>query len=100
MKSLAELTKGDRIKELLKHPRHKMLDELVKGINLDRRDTKYKPLTVRVVAIKTAHLGLDDMHFLLKKCQQSHSFGKMFFGLLKVKPTTDNLTSLGGLLNP
>lgn len=86
MKSLADLARAKSIeKQILKHPRHKLLDEMVKAINLDRRDTKYKPITPKIVAIKTSHLSLDDLHYLLKKMQQSSAPGKVFFGSLKVK---------------
>lgn len=84
MKLLADYFKGD-IKELTKHPRFKLLDVALQRINLERRDTKYKPLSMRVLAIKTSHLSLDDLGYLVKTCQQKSNFGRMFFGLLKKK---------------
>lgn len=86
MQSLQDYLKNnDAVKDFLKHPRHKMLDEMVARINVDRRGTKYKPLSVKAIAVKTAHLSLDDMGFLLKRMQQSMYPGKVFFGSLKVK---------------
>lgn len=88
MKSLQELTdekKAKLVKDLLKHPRHKFLDEIVNRVNYDRVLAGYKRLPVRVFAIKTAHLSMDDMGFLLKKMSQSSQPGKVFFGSLKVK---------------
>ena len=69
----------------LKHPKHKILDEVWARINVDRVRDRFKPLPKSAIAIKIAHLGEQDQGFLLKKCQQSHNFGRCFFGLLKVK---------------
>lgn len=87
MQSLALLLKGtdEQIKDYLKHPRHKILDEMLKLINRDREGTKYKQLTMKAVAVKTSHLGIDDMGYLLKRMQQSSYPGKVFFGSLKIK---------------
>lgn len=85
MRSLQELVSQKSEKQLFKHPRHKYIDEIVQRINVDRRGTDYKPITPRIVAIKTSFLSLEDMGFLLKKMQQSHFPGKVFFGSLKVK---------------
>lgn len=88
MRSLQELTeekKGKLVKDLLKSPRHKFLDEIVKRVNYDRILAGYKRLPVKVFAIKTAHLSMDDMGFLLKRMSQSNQPGKVFFGSLKVK---------------
>lgn len=85
MKSLQEYLGNEKAaKEFFKHPRHKLLDEMVKRINADRVGTKYKPLSVKIIGIKTAHLGIDDLGFLLKRMQQSMFPGKVFFGSLKV----------------
>ena len=88
MKSLQDLlnNKDEALKELLKHPRHKLLDLALQRINYERKDTKYKPMSMKVLAIKTSHLSIDDLGYLVKTCQQKADFGRMFFGLLKVKP--------------
>lgn len=62
-----------------------MIDEMYVRINKDREGTKYKPLSKKIIGIKTAHLNLDDLGFLLKKMQQSMYPGRVFFGSLKVK---------------
>lgn len=85
MKDLYTLLVNRDLKELTKKPRHKFLDEITKRVNQDRLGTKYKPLSVKVIAIKTAHLSEEDLHFLLKKMSQSLSPGKIFFGSLKVR---------------
>lgn len=85
MKSLADLTGDKRLKELAKHPRHKFIDICVQRINEERAGTKYKKVSAKLIAIKTAHLSQDDLGYLVKQCQQKSNFSKMFYGLLKVK---------------
>lgn len=85
MRSINESLRGRSAKELFKHPRFKMLDEFHRRINAERRAEGMKELPVRAIGVKTAHLSLDDLGYLLKKCQQSANFSKTFFGLLKVK---------------
>lgn len=85
MKTLFSLlnNKEEVIKELTKNPRFKLLDTALSRINYERRDTKYKPITMKVLAIKTSHLGIDDLSYLVKSCQQKSNFSRLFFGLLK-----------------
>lgn len=85
MRSIDDNLKGRDIKALLKHPRMKMLDEFHKRINAERKAEDMKELPMRAIGVKTAHLSLDDLGYLLKKCQQSSNFSKTFFGLLKIK---------------
>lgn len=85
MKDLNSLLGKNRIKELAKHPRHKLLDIALQRINYERKDTKYKPLSMKALAIKTSHLSVEDLSYLVKVCQQKSQFARMFFGLLKVK---------------
>ena len=85
MKDISSLL-GDRaLKQMLKHPRHKMLDLFYQRVNTERVAQDMKPLKMSYFAFKTSHLSLDDMGFLLKKCQHSSNFSRCFFGLLKVK---------------
>ena len=85
MKSLSENLNNRDIKALLKHPRMKMLDEFHRRINAERRADDMKELPMRAIGVKTSHLSLDDLGYLLKKCQQSPNFSKTFFGMLKIK---------------
>lgn len=85
MKSLTENLKNHNIKELFKHPRLKMLDEFHRRINAERRAADMKELPMRAVAIKTSHLSVEDLAYLLKKCSQSSNFSRCFFGSLKIK---------------
>lgn len=85
MKSLDENLKNRDIKRLFKHPRLKMLDEFHKRINAERKAVDMKELPMRAIAVKTSHLSLQDMAYLLKRCSQSANFSRRFFGSLKVK---------------
>lgn len=90
MKSIAELIGATDFEELIKHPRFKLLDIIEKRINHERQTDGFKKLPMRVYAIKTSHLSLEDLDFLVKKSSQSPNFGKVFFGMLK--PKDGNLT--------
>ena len=85
MKSLDENLKNLDVKKLFKHPRLKMLDEFHRRINAERRATEMKELPMRAIAVKTSHLSVEDMAYLLKRCSQSSNFSRCFFGSLKIK---------------
>ena len=85
MKSLDENLKKLDVKRLFKHPRLKMLDEFHRRINAERQTADMKALPVSAVAVKTSHLSLEDMAYLLKRCSQSPNFSRCFFGSLKIK---------------
>ena len=84
MKSIGDLSKKHNIKELTRHPRLKMLDEFVKRVNAERVAQDMRPLPVSAIAVKTSHLSIEDMSFLLKRCSQSSNFSRTFFGSLKI----------------
>ena len=85
MKSISDAIKNHDAKELLKHPRLKMLDEFYRRINAERKTSDMKEFPVRAIAVKTSHLSVQDMAYLLKRCSQSSNFSRCFFGSLKVK---------------
>lgn len=87
MKSLQELFKNKETatKEFLKHPRFKYLEEIYKLVNTQRKAEGFRALPIRVYAVKTAHLSLEDLDFLVKRMRASLSPGKVFFGSLKIK---------------
>lgn len=85
MKSLDENLKNRNIKAILKHPRLKMLDEFHRRINAERKAADMKVLPVSAIAVKTSHLSIEDMAYLLKRCSQSSNFSRCFFGSLKVR---------------
>lgn len=91
MKSLADLFKNHdkAMKEFLKHPRFKYLEEIYKLVNTDRIAAGYKVLPMSFFAVKTgeAKMSLTDFDYLVKKMRASTAPGKIFFGLLKVKKT-------------
>lgn len=88
--SLGELLKKkDFLKEFAKHPRFKYLDVIYKRVNVDRVQAGYRALPMKVYAIKTSHLSLSDLDYLVKQMQQSTKPGKVFFGALKTKRDED-----------
>ena len=84
MKPIDEYLKNHHIKKLFKHPRLKMLDEFYRRINAERKAADMKELPMRAIAVKTSHLSVQDMAYLLKSCSQSSNFSRCFFGSLKV----------------
>ncbi len=85
MKSIDDSLRNRNIKEFVKHPRLKMLDEFVRRINTERVADGLKPMPVSAIAVKTSHLSLEDMDYLLKRCSQATNFSRYFFGSLKPK---------------
>jgi hypothetical protein len=87
MRSLSDHFKDKDLamKEFMKHPRFKYLEEIFRLVNTDRKGTKYKPLPIKVFAVKTGHLNLTDLDYLVKQMRASGAPGKVFFGALKVK---------------
>lgn len=90
MKSLDEHLKKHKIKELFKHPRLKMLDEFFRRINAERKAADMKEFPIQAIAVKTSHLSVEDMAYLLKMCSQSSNFSKCFFGSLKIRNNSIN----------
>ncbi|MEK7461588.1 MAG: hypothetical protein AAB586_00760 [Patescibacteria group bacterium] len=90
MKSLGDNLKNHNIKELFKHPRLKMLDEFYRRINAERKAVNMKELPVRAIAVKTSHLSVEDLAYLLKRCSQSSNFSRCFFGSLKIRDDSTN----------
>ena len=61
-----------------------IIGQFVDGINRERKNTKWSPITPRAVAIKVGHLKTNaDLYYLLSICKQAKSFGACFFGSLK-----------------
>lgn len=85
MKTLQDYLGNDRLKELVKDPTKKLIDEISKRVNQDRIKEGYKPLPWIVYKVKVKKLSLGELHALLKKMSQSRNPGKVFFGILKKK---------------
>lgn len=62
-----------------------LIEEFVARLNLERKGTKYKPVTGRQIAVKTAHLKLPDLYYFWSVCKEARNFSKCFWGSLKVK---------------
>jgi hypothetical protein len=92
MKSLSDHLQNieEYVRDLGKHPKHKMLDEFYQRVNTDLVSRGYKPWSKKRLAIKIAHLNEMDMAFLLKKVQQSMYPAKVFFGSLKPREQVVN----------
>jgi hypothetical protein len=88
MKSLSQLLNNQdkALKDLLKHPYQKLLDECFKRINTDREEAGYKPITMGRLTREIKEFGgLDRKYEVLKSCQQSRNFTRCFYGKLKAK---------------
>lgn len=76
-------------KEKPLNERQGILKQFVEEINKERIGTKFKPITGRAVAMKTSHIPTKDLYYLLSICKdgknRNGSFGKVFFGSIKVK---------------
>lgn len=65
--------------------RQHLLSIAVERINAERKGTKWKEISPRAVAIKTAHIPLPDLRDFIYQCEKQPEFGRCFFGRLKVK---------------
>jgi hypothetical protein len=88
MKSISENLKIETTN--LRSERAFVLSEFIKEINLDRVGTKYKPVDVKGVAIKTSHLSLKDLRDFYHQCwrgkiEGKYTFSQIFYGALKIK---------------
>lgn len=70
---------------VFKHPRLKMLDEFYRRINAERVAEGMKTFPMSAIGVKTSHLSLEDLGYLLKRCSQSSNFSRCFFGSLKTR---------------
>ena len=68
--------------------RASVVEQFVDEINKERFKTKYKPVTGKMIAMKTSHVSMNDLYYFLSTCKdyqnRSGSFSKCFFGSLKV----------------
>lgn len=71
-------------KDAPKSERADLIGRFHTKLNAERVGTKYKPLSVKFVAVKLGHLSVSDLYFFYKKCSEGE-FGKIFFGALKNK---------------
>ena len=82
---LSDLTKKYTIeKKGANSERADLIGRFHTKLNAERLNTKYKPLSIKFVAVKVGHLSVSDLYFFWKQCN-SGEFGKIFFGALKNK---------------
>jgi len=62
-----------------------LINDFLVEINKEREGTTYKPMTARGVAIKLGHIPTNELYYFYKVCFKSKSFGRTFFGALKIK---------------
>lgn len=70
--------------------RASLIEYFVQPINDERLEAKLKPLPTRVIAIRLSHVKTEDLYPFFKSCldyskKPKGSFGKAFFGALRVK---------------
>lgn len=76
--------------QTIKSERSEIIKSFVDEINRERKDTSFKPITGRAVAMKLSHLKNNfELYSFLSSCKdyknRGGAFGKCFFGSLKIK---------------
>lgn len=67
-----------------------ILEEILKEVNEERIGTKYKPMTIRHLAVKLSHLKeISDLTYLTSICKsykaRGGQYGRCFWGAIKIK---------------
>lgn len=73
-----EVKKGNRGSR-----RGEMLDKFLDRLNAARVGTKYKPLSIKRVAMMLAHVPTDDLYPFYKDCERAKTFSAYFHWALK-----------------
>jgi len=64
-----------------------ILEELLEEVNKERKGTKFKPTTIKLLAIKLAHIPTQDLYYLKSICtdykNRKGSFSKCLYGSIK-----------------
>lgn len=72
-----------------KSERGELLTEILNEINKERVGTKYKPLSIKLLAIKLGHIPTKDFYRLMSEARdyrnRGKSYGQYVFGAIKVK---------------
>ena len=87
MKEIRNLLKERKKKESkISNERQEILATILAVINAERAGTQYKPMTGRGIAMKLAYMPTKDLWWFHRKCSLTKgSYGRCFFGCLKVK---------------
>jgi hypothetical protein len=74
-------------KKAINNRRAFILSQIVDEINKERLGTKYPIVKPKMIAIKTSHLGVEELDWFHHNCleykQRNGSYSKFFFGSLK-----------------
>lgn len=91
MKSLFDQLKDRKFEKKKKRAseRGELIEYFTENINQGRKGTKYKPLTLRYIAVRIAHVSTPDLYHLKKICDTGDSFSKVFFGSIRIKDPDD-----------
>ncbi|MSU56485.1 MAG: hypothetical protein EXS51_04255 [Candidatus Taylorbacteria bacterium] len=63
--------------------RQELIQRFVDKINMERVGTKWEPVIWKQINGLVAHVGIGDLYWFYKECEQGDSFSKKFFGILK-----------------
>lgn len=78
-----------------KTERGELLTEIVNEINKERVNTKFKPLSIKLLAIKLGHIPTSHLYFLKSEAldyrNRGKSYGQYVFGAIKTKYETRNI---------
>lgn len=69
--------------------RGELLEYFTEKINEGRKGTEYKPLTLRYIAVRVAHIKTPDLYHLKTICDKGKSFSEVFFGSIKPRDPAD-----------
>jgi hypothetical protein len=74
-------------KKAINNRRAFILSQIIDEINKERFGTKYKLVKAKAIAIKTSHLGVEELDWFHHNCleykERAGSYSKFFFGSLK-----------------
>ena len=85
MKKLADIPRTPQPTRA-KSERGEYVERFTDRLNFHRRGTPYHPLSYRQIAVKLAHLAIQDLHAFWNDCDRSGNFSKRFWGALKTAP--------------
>jgi len=91
MQTIFDTLKDFKLPEkTIRSERAEIIKSFVDEINLERKDTKWKPVTGKGIAMKLSHLKNNfELYSFFSTCKDYKNrgghFGKCFFGSLKIK---------------
>lgn len=69
----------------IRSERDELIQKFTDRLNEGRVKDGFKPLTCRAVAVKLAHLPVNDLYFFFQQCNKARNFGAKFWWALKPK---------------